>query len=72
MSINILSFFLGALAALLLDLFRHITYFINWNYWQKRVWIKRHWKKTYDYDMDDDLARELAYQACNGPDIKID
>lgn len=47
----------------------HGIFFINWNYWQKRIWIKRHYRKAFDIKLDDDIARDMAYKACNGPEI---
>ena len=62
-------FIAGFALPFLLDLLRHATYFINWNYWQKRVWIRRHWRTAYDIELEDEIVREMAYRACGGPEI---
>jgi len=61
--------FISAGSQAVLDIIRHITYFIHWDYLQKRRWIKRHYLKAFDIKLDDDIVRDMAYRACKGPKI---
>jgi len=56
-----------------LDLGRHLTFFIHWDYEQKRKWMERHHKAMKKRKLTKDEKNEIrriAYVECDGKDLE--